>query len=349
MRVGLVCPYDIGRPGGVQQLTGELAEHLIATGDEVVLIGAGKTWFHGGPGVDDVTVPAGRAISVKANRSVAPLTLSPTSWRRVSQALEEVDVVHVHEPLIPLVGWTGLSTGKPTVATFHADPPMWVHRLYRLTPGLARRMRSTVISAVSPTAARAIPSDWGPVTIIPNAVDVASYDLPTGRIERRVAFLGRNEPRKGLSVLMEAWLVIRDSLPDAQLMVMGADEAEPMPGVTFLGPVSGGEKKRLLSSSRVYVAPNLGGESFGIVLVEAMASGCAVIASDLPAFVDVADGAAVHVPAGDALALADAVIEVLGDDERASRLGEAARRRASAFDWPEVVAGYRRLYRKALS
>ena len=349
MRVGLVCPYDIGRPGGVQHLTGELAEHLISTGDEVVFIGAGKTWFHGGPGVDDVTVPAGRAISVKANRSVVPLTLSPASWRRVSQVLEEVDVIHVHEPFIPVVGWTALSSEKPTVATFHADPPPWVHRLYRLTPGLTRIMQKTEISAVSPTAARAIPDDWGQVTIIPNAVDVASYDLPTGRIERRVAFLGRNEPRKGLSVLLDAWPVVLDSLPDAQLMVMGADQGEPMPGISYLGPVSGGEKKRLLSSSRVYVAPNLGGESFGIVLVEAMASGCAVIASDLPAFVEVTDGAAVHVPAGDATALAHAIIDVLGDDELASRLGKAGRIRALAFDWPDVLASYRRLYRQALS
>lgn len=349
MRIGMVCPYDIGRPGGVQQLTGELASHLREVGDEVVFIGAGKTWFHDGPGLDDVTIPAGRRISVKANRSVAPVTLSPASWRRVRRALLATDVIHVHEPFIPLVGWMALSTDKPMVATFHADPPHWVDKLYELAPGLDRRMRRAVVSAVSPTAARALPDDWGEVSIVPNAVDVASYDLPTGRIEHRVAFLGRDEPRKGLSVLLDAWPLIRKAVPDAQLVVMGADEAEPVPGASFLGPVSGGEKKRLLASSRAYVAPNLGGESFGIVVVEAMAAGCAVIASDLPAFVDVTDGAAVHVPAGDSVALANAVVEVLRDEERAAQLGRASRRRAANFDWPEVVAAYRRLYDRALS
>jgi len=242
-----------------------------------------------------------------------------------------------------------LSIDKPMVATFHADPPAWVDRLYKLAPGLGRRMRRAVISAVSPTAAKSLPEEWGEVYIVPNAVDVASYDLPTGRIQGRVAFLGRDEPRKGLSVLLNAWPAIRKAVPDAQLVVMGAEEVEPVPGVNFMGPVSGGEKKRLLASSRLYVAPNLGGESFGIVVVEAMAAGCAVIASDLPAFVDVADGAAVHVPAGDSAALANAVVGVLGDAERAAQLGQASRRRAVAFDWPEVVAAYRRLYERALS
>jgi phosphatidylinositol alpha-mannosyltransferase len=349
MKVGVVCPYDIGVPGGVQQLTGELAVHLRETGDDVVFVAAGKSWFHGGPGLDDVTVPAGRGISIKANLSKAPLALSPIPWPRVRRALSTVDVVHVHEPLVPLVGWMALSTGKPLVATFHADAPRWVANTYRRLPWVGRRMRDSILTAVSATAARSVPPTWGRVRIVPNAIDVASYDIPTGRIDRRVAFLGRDDPRKGLSVLLEAWPAVRARVPEAELLVMGADRPPGISGVHFTGPVSGGEKRRLLASSRVFVAPNLGGESFGIVVVEAMAAGCAVVVSDLPAFVEVTGDAAVSVPAGDPGALADAVASLLLDPSESRRLSAASRRRAARYDWLDVVTRYRDLYREALS
>lgn len=349
MRVGLVCPYDIGRPGGVQQLTGELATQLRAIGDEVVFVGAGTSWFHGGPGLDDITVPTGRAMSVRANLSKVPLTLSPVPWRRVRRALSVVDVVHVHEPLVPLIGWMALSTRKPLVATFHADAPEWVARVYRLLPGIRRRLRDSVVTAVSSTAARSIPPDWGEVRVVPNAIDVSSYDIPVGRVERRVAFLGRDDVRKGLSVLLEAWPAVVARVPQAELIVMGADRESTLPGVRFMGPVSGGEKKRLLASSQIYVAPNLGGESFGVVVVEGMAAGCAVVASDIPAFVEVAGETAVHVPAGDATALGNAVSSLLLDPSTTRRLGEQSRRRAAAFDWSNVVGRYREMYEQALS
>src|SRR5688572_6255343 len=105
MRVGVVCPYDIGKPGGVQQLSGELAAHLRELGDEVVFVGAGQTWFHGGPGLDDVTVAVGRTYRIKANESLAPVSLSPMRWGKVRAALADVDVLHIHEPLVPTVGW----------------------------------------------------------------------------------------------------------------------------------------------------------------------------------------------------------------------------------------------------
>ena len=348
MKVGLVCPYDIGKPGGVQQLTGELATQLRDRDIDVLFVGAGSTWFHGGPGLDSVTVPAGRAISMRANQSKVPLTLSPTRWPKIRRVLDTVDVIHVHEPFIPLVGWMALSVDKPTVATFHADPGEWVRRAYRFAPAVNRKS-ATVITAVSPTAASALPARWGEVHIVPNAIDVASYAVATGRIDRRVAFLGRDEPRKGLSVLLEAWPTVIDAVPDAQLRVMGADRGFEVQGVKWLGPVSGGEKRRMLASSRLYVSPNLGGESFGIVIAEAMAAGCAVIASALPAFVDVSGEAAIHVPPGDPRMLADQMIAVLTDDELAARMSSASLNRVTRFDWSRVVDTYIGLYEKALS
>jgi phosphatidylinositol alpha-mannosyltransferase len=349
VKVGVVCPYDISKPGGVQQLTGELATQLREAGDEVVFVGAGRSWFQGGPGLDDVTVPAGRAINIRANLSKAPLTLSPMPWRRVRRALANMDVVHVHEPLIPLIGWMALSSGRPLVATFHADAPEWVSRLYRVMPALEGRFRKSIITAVSSTAARSIPSRWGTVRIVPNAIEVAAYDLPVGRVDRRVAFLGRDDVRKGLSVLLEAWPRVIARVPDAELIVIGADRGIDIQGVEFMGPVSGGEKRRLLASSLVYVAPNLGGESFGIVVAEGMAAGCAVVASDIPAFVEVTGGTAVHVPAGDVAALSKALTSLLLDRAKAHELGKSMRQRSAEYDWSAVVGAYRGLYSEAVS
>ena len=121
MRVGLVCPYDLSKPGGVQQLTVELADQLRDAGDEVTLVAVGRLGYEGGPGLDNSTIPVGRPFYVRGNQSRVPLTLSPFSVGRVREALKSVDVVHVHEPLMPLAGWAALSVDKPMVATFHAD------------------------------------------------------------------------------------------------------------------------------------------------------------------------------------------------------------------------------------
>ena len=347
MRVGLVCPYDLGSPGGVQQLTEELAQQLRKQGDEVVVVGPGTDAFHGGPGSDATTVPAGRPFVVRANRSRVPLTLSPSSWWRVRRGLSGVDVVHLHEPLVPLVGWVTLMVGKPLVATFHADAPRWVRRVYRWAPLLERLLGRATLTAVSDAAAQAIPKSWGEVTIIPNAIDIASYDLPVGRVPRRVAFLGRDDPRKGLDVLLGAWPSIREACPDAELMVIGASRPDPPTGITFLGRVSSGEKKRMLASSAVYVAPNTGGESFGIAVAEGMAAGCAVVASDLAPFRSVIGDAGLTFPVGDQAALANVVIELLSNPDSASQLGTRARERVKRYDWADVASAYRDSYEKA--
>lgn len=348
LRVGLVSPYDLSVPGGVQQITIELAAELRRNGDEVVVVGAGSKASHD-PGHDSSTVMAGRPFRVRANDSVVPLTLSPLSWGRVSGALAAVDVVHLHEPLVPLVGWKALFVDKPMVATFHADPPRLVALAYRFAPLVGRRLRRAAITAVSETAARVIPASWGPVTVIPNAIDTASYQLPVGRVDRRVCFLGRDEPRKGLDVLLRAWPLVRDRIPDAELKVMGAARPDARPGVEFLGRVSSGEKKRILASSLVYVAPNTGGESFGIVIAEAMAAGCAVVSSGLAAFSDVLGDAGRLVPVGDAPRLAAVVVELLNAPTAARALGQRAMEEARRFDWSVVGGAYRDLYEEVVS
>ena len=349
MKVGIVCPYDLASPGGVQQLTRELAERLAALGERTVLVGAGKTSYGFGAGPEEGVIAVGRPIYLRANNSVVPLTFSPASWARVRGALSDVDVIHVHEPLIPLVGWIAVSVRKPLVATFHADPPGWVDAAYRWAPFIGRRLRSAVVTAVSEVAARALPAKWGDVTIVPNAIDVAAYEVPVGRVAKRVCFLGRDDPRKGLDILLEAWPSIQGAHPDSELVVMGADRTDGPKGVRFLGRVSGAEKRRLLASSAVYVAPNTGGESFGIVIAEGMAAGCAVVASDLPAFKAVLGDAGTLVPVGQPNLLADAVIDLLDDPDHATMLGVSAREEVRRFDWSEVVEGYQDVYRRAVA
>ena len=348
MKVGLVCPYDLSAPGGVQQITIELAAELRRTGDEVTLIGAGVDGSHG-RGHDKAEVMAGRPFRIRANDSIVPLTLSLISWGRVRRALADVDVVHVHEPLVPLVGWAALTVDKPTVATFHADTRDWVAGAYEHAPLIGRRLGRALLTAVSDTAAKAIPTEWGSIAIIPNGIDVSSYRLPVGRVDRRVCFLGRDEPRKGLGVILEAWPMVREQVPQAELKVMGATRTVAEPGVEYLGRVSVVEKKTVLASSLVHVAPNTGGESFGIVIAEGMAAGCAVVCSDLPAFRAVIGDAGRLVPVGDVSGVAEEVVSLLSNPAQARALGERGAEEAKRFDWSVVGAAYRDLYEQVVS
>ncbi|MEX1038401.1 MAG: glycosyltransferase family 4 protein [Acidimicrobiia bacterium] len=342
MKVGIVCPYDLDKPGGVQQLCLELGERLRDAGDDAVVVGPGRSES------GDGTVRVGSSVGIKANRSVAPVTLAPGVWARVKAALSDVDVVHIHEPLVPLVGWAALSMNKPAVVTLHADAPGWVGKAYRVFPG--RALRRPVLTAVSSVASGSIPSSWGEVRIIPNAIDVAAYQVEVERVPGRIAFLGRDEPRKGLDIALEAFVLIRSEHPGAELVVMGADRTGPVPpGVEFRGFVRTPDKHRILASSSIYVAPNTGGESFGIVLAEAMAAGCAVVASDLSAFRAVVGDDAVLVPVGDSNALARAVSELLSDPARVERLGNAGTARVDRFDWPHVLGQYRQAYADAIA
>lgn len=339
MRVAVVCPYDLAQPGGVQQLTLELVARLRTSGHDAWLVG---------PGPDAPTV--GSTIGVRSNSAVAPVALAPGVLRRVPEALRGAEVVHIHEPLIPLVSLAALRSDLPKVMTFHADAPAWVSLLYRSAGRLLdRTLRRSVLTAVSGVAAAAIPGSWGPVEVIPNALDVAAYrgDATTRR-PHRVTFLGRDDPRKGLDVLLRAWEAVVEAVPSAELVVIGASRDSRLPGVRFVGWVDEAEKRRLLASAAVHAAPNTGGESFGIIVAEAMAAGAAVVASDIAAFQAVMAGNGLHTPVGDSGALAGALVRLLTDPDERRRLGEAGRRRAAAFDWPAVLERYVEAYRRAV-
>jgi phosphatidyl-myo-inositol alpha-mannosyltransferase len=338
VKIAVVCPYDLGRPGGVQQLTSELVSRLEAEGHDAWLVG---------PGADMDNV--GRTVRIRANASVVPISLARGVRKRTLARLREADVVHIHEPFIPMVSVAALGVSKPKVLTFHADAPGWVRPLYVSAGRLFdRSISASIVTAVSPVAARAIPERWGPVELIPNALDVSAYrDANVARIASRVTFLGRDDPRKGLDVLLEAWPDVVAAVPHAELVVAGA-RRDNAPGVEFLGRVDETQKRHLLASSAIHVAPNTGGESFGIVVAEAMAGGAAVVATDLPAFVSVMAGSGLHVPVGDSRALANALIHLLGSPEEVERMSEAGRDRVSAFDWPSVLRRYIDAYERAI-
>lgn len=341
MRIAVVCPYDLQAPGGVQQVCRELAGRLRRAGDDPILVGPGKA-------PDAVSV--GREMRITANRSTVPLSLDPRAIARTRRALAAVDVVHAHEPFVPLVGWAALSAHRPLVATFHADPAPWTRNAYRLgSPLAARILRGRVSTAVSPVAAQALPESWHPVEIIPNALDTEAYAVDVARHPNRIVFLGRDDPRKGLDVLLTAWPEIRAAVPAAELIVMGVDRPVSIPGVQFWGRVDEKRKHHALASASVHVAPNLGGESFGIVVAEGMAAGCAVVASDIPAFEAVLRGAGVLVPAGRTDDLARAVVDLLRAPQHARSLGERAQRAAARFDWARVLSRYQAAYESAQS
>jgi phosphatidylinositol alpha-mannosyltransferase len=336
VRVAVVCPYDLGFPGGVQQQVAKLVAHLREAGDEAWAVGP-----HCPP---DLGVDIGDSIEVPANGSKAPVALNPFVSGRVRAGLRGADVVHVHEPLMPVTSLAALTAPLPKVSTFHARPPVWVRRLYRLGGGLMRRsMGSGVVTAVSPSAAEAIP--FRDVRLIPNGVDLGPP--PAAKDGQRVVFIGRDEPRKGLDVLLEAWPAVLGSHPGARLTVVGAMRRHPPAGVDFRGRVPEPDKDQQVARAGILVSPNLGGESFGIVLLEGMAAGCAVVASDLPPFQELLAGNGVTFPTGDAGALAVALTRLLAAPQEVGRLGAAGRARAAEFAWPRVLALYRRAYEDA--
>jgi phosphatidylinositol alpha-mannosyltransferase len=339
--VAVVSPYDLGAKGGVQDQVIALVEGLAADGHEAWAVAPGT----GGPAG---TRHVGGVVSVPANRSRAPISVDPMAMRRVRAAIAGADVVHVHEPLMPAVSLGALvGAHAPLVATFHADPGPVVRRTYRASRAVLRSLlrRADVVTAVSPVAAAAV-APFAEARIVPNGVDVTGFPQ-ADPIAGRVAFLGRDERRKGLTTLLQAWPLVHARLPYAELRVMGAERPSGPEGVVFLGRVEEEAKRTGLASSAVYCAPNLGGESFGIVLVEAMAAGCAVVASDLPAFRHVGGDAVDFVAPGDPGALAGAILALLADEPRRRSLAAAGRARAGRFALAAVRQAYLEAYRDA--
>jgi phosphatidylinositol alpha-mannosyltransferase len=342
-------------PGGVQYHVRDLAQHLIALGHTVSVLA---------PADDDTpvppfVVPAGRAVPVRYNGSVARLNFGFLSAARVRRWIHEgdFDVLHIHEPATPslslLACW---AASGPVVATFHTSNPRSraMTAAYPILQTALERISARI--AVSEYARRTLVEHLGgDAVVIPNGVDVGFFrdaapepawrgtpDAPT------LGFIGRiDEPRKGLPTLLDAFGRVLAAFPGARLLVAGRgdfDEAvEDVPGevrrrVEFLGMVDDAAKARLLRSVDLYVAPNTGGESFGIILVEAMSAGAPVLASDLDAFRQVLDGgrAGELFPVEDAAALAAAATALLRDPDRRARLAAVGRRHVRRYDWRTV-------------
>ncbi len=341
VKVAVVSPYGLDHYGGVQDQVLRLAAWLRDAGHQALVVA---------PAAGEHGVDVGGTVAIAANRSKAPLSLDPRAVRRAARAVAGADVVHLHEPFMPVIG-PGLlwADTPPKVGTFHADPSDLVRRAYRWARPLLAPFadRLAVATAPSELAASAV-AGLVEVRIVPNGIDVAGYRQAVDREPARVAFLGRDEPRKGLAVLLDAWPQVAAAVDGAELVVIGASGVDGA-GVRYLGRVAEDEKRRALASSSVYCAPNLGGESFGIVVAEGMAAGCAVVASDIPAFARVLAGAGRTVPPGDAPALAATLVGVLGDDGERERLAAAARERVQAFDRATVLAGYLAAYEAAVA
>jgi len=361
MRILLACPYAWDAPGGVQTHVRQLGRQLLERGHEVLAIAPG----HRRPAEEWARV-VGRPVRVPYSGTVAPICFSPSSWRRVREILRvfEPDVVHAHEPLTPSTSmFAVLESRAPVVATFHA----FLNRsrvLGAAAPALRLVWRRIGVHvAVSEAAAafvgRAFP---GVATIVPNGVEVELFagatpvrGLPPGP---KVLWVNRLDPQKAFPVALEAFSLLAPELGDLSLVVAGDGRdrraLESLPAdvrrrVVMLGTVAHTDLPPYHAAGDAFVSPATGQESFGIVLVEAMAAGLPVVASDIPGYREVVrDGVeGLLVPPGNAGALAAALRRVLTDADLAGRLAEAGRERALEYSWGRVVPRLEELYREA--
>jgi phosphatidylinositol alpha-mannosyltransferase len=361
VKVGLVCPYTWDVPGGVQAHIHDLALALIGLGHDVSVIT---------PADDEDALPAyitstGRAVPVPYNGAVARMAFGPLSARRVRRWLREgdFDVVHVHEPTTPslslLATW---SFDGPLVATFHTsvERSRTLAAAYPILQTALEKISGRI--AVSEAARRTLVEHLGgDAVLIPNGVSVAAFagvePFPGWPGDGgALGFLGRfGEARKGLPVLLSAFESLVKTRPHLRLLVAGPGDSEDIvrglpddvrDRVVFLGQVSDADKARMLASVDVYVAPNTGGESFGIVLLEAMAVGTAVLASDLEAFRAVLEGGRTGrlFATGDSDDLAAKANALLGDPAARATLVSLGRVRARSYDWATVARDIVRVY-----
>ncbi len=354
MRIGLACPYTWDVPGGVQVHVRDLAQTLIRMGHEVSVI----TPIDDEERLPPYAVSAGKAMSVPYNGSVTRILFGPVSASRVRRWIRDgdFDVVHAHEPTAPSVSLLAcLAASGPLVATYHTSNPR--SRILTVLQGPLQLALEKVWAniAVSEAARRTIVEHLGvDAVLIPNGVDVSVFAAATPLIDLAspaptVVFVGRiDEPRKGLAVLLAALPIVAAALPDVRVLVAGpGDVAEVTAGidpavrrhVQMLGLVSDADKPRLFRTADVYVAPNTGQESFGIVLLEAMAARTPVVASNIDAFRRVLDdGRSGRLFAnGDPVDLAGVLLEVLRSKELRDDLAETGWKVVQQYDWSTVA------------
>ena len=352
LKIGIVCPYSWDTPGGVQNHIRDLAEFLIAAGHEVSVLA---------PAIDenklpDYVVNAGKPISIPYNGAVARVLFGPVAFARVRQWISQgdFDLLHLHEPAIPSISLLACwAADGPMVGTFHAAAKRQ-KIIFAIGPILEPAIEKLSARIAVSEAARLTLTDHldTDAVIIPNGIYANRY-AEGKRIEKwsgnTIGFIGRfEEPRKGLSVLVDALPVISRFAPDVKILVAGpGDPAEVIEDIDpqlrqrfeFLGKISEDEKADFMSSVAVYVAPNTGGESFGIILAEALAGGACVVASDIPAFDDLLGQGQFGelFESESATELAKVVIDLLRDEKKRKELSARGKERAKMFDWTVVA------------
>jgi phosphatidyl-myo-inositol alpha-mannosyltransferase len=368
MKVGIVVPYSWSFWGGVQEHADHQARALQALGVEArILMGHDppgrlthllhpKEGRHTRP--PDYVIPVGRSVIVPANASLPNIILSPPAMLRMRRvfAEERFDVVHVHEPFAPVLSAFALAVAEcPLVVTCHSagDRLGWYPLGKALWGVVATRVDHRI--AVSEAAREsAEPYVGGPFEVIPNGVDLPE-DADPGNRNGNVVFIGRNEPRKGLPVLLSAWPRVHAET-GARLRLVGADplsvrwlarrQGFSLEGIDLLGGLSEEELTQELLTASVLAAPSLGGESFGMVLTRAFSCATPVVASEIEGYMAVADHGetGILVPPGDADALAAGLLELLRDEERRRRLGVAARAKAEEYSWKRIAGRLVEIY-----
>jgi phosphatidylinositol alpha-mannosyltransferase len=363
LKIGIVCPYGWDTPGGVQNHVRDLAEYLIAAGHNVSVLA---------PVIDETKIPsyvtsAGKPIAIPYNGAVARVLFGPIAFARVRQWIGQgdFDILHLHEPAIPSISLLACWAAEgPMVGTFHAAAKRQ-KAIFAIGPILEPVIeklsaRIAVSEAARETLTEHLETD---AVVIPNGIYADRYRDGVAQEKwqgNTLGFIGRfEEPRKGLSVLVDALPIISRFAPNVRVFIAGPGESEEViksidpqlrSRFTFLGKISEQDKANFLASISLYIAPNTGGESFGIILAEALAGGATVVASDIPAF----DSLLNHGQYGELFEsesstdLAKRVIDLLRDENRRVELGKAGKLHAQQFDWKVVADQIFSIYEMSL-
>ena len=364
MRIGICAPYDLSLDGGVNSHIRAQARALRHLGHRVSVFGAASSR----PDEGEIAIAGATGIIVDGTES--GVGLDPRAWMRVGRLLdrERFDVLHVHEPLMPIVPWCAVLRARvPIVGTFHAHRERG-HRFYPVyRPMLAPLLRRVAVRiAVAPAARRTIARYFpGEYVILPNGIDFARFRLPSARPldvagdRRHVLYVGRIEPRKGLACLIDAMATVQQRLPDVRLLVIGdgpgRDKAiarahHANVDAQFTGRVADHRLAAYYRAADVVCAPATGGESFGLVLLEALAAGRAVVASRIEGYEELVDEAGIvrFVPPADAQALAREITALMADPRARDTLGASGVAFAARFDWSAVARRLESIYYELL-
>ena len=366
MKIGIVSPYAYPRPGGANSYIREQYEELRALGHEVRIITA--PWGDDPPAQDVIQI--GQALAVPYNGSIGRITLSLRLEWLVRKMLdrERFDVIHHHEPLVPFLSMQILDRAKcPNVATFHAfggfSLSYWLGRPFGELYMQKLDARIAVSTAAKHYVSRYFPGEY---RIIPNGVDVAQFanarpfpEYRDGKVN--ILFVGRAERRKGATYLLRAYAELKKTYPETRLILASAGQQigemrrsvrqQHLADVLFAGRVSDVDKARFLRTADIFCAPSTGQESFGIVLLEAMAAGRAIVASDIHGYKKVVqrDVSGLLVEPKDPDELCRALARLIDDPSLRERLGRAGAERAKEFDWPHVTRQLVEVYEEVVA